>query len=86
MARVSNKRDYVGKLKKAYPTIDGETICWTHELGSGMLLRQCVIDSQGVDLGPVQRCNVKTGHYVPDSGEYRDKILQADAPLRVVSE
>ena len=83
MPRVSRKSDYVGKLKKAYPTMDGEQIVWTHELGGSVLIRQRVVDAQGVDLGPVVRCNAKTGHYVPDAGEYRGKILLADAPLKV---
>lgn len=58
---------------------------WTHDLGEPKLIGQPrVLDSQGVDLGVVLRCNIKTGDYVPGVGEYRGQTLTADAPLRVV--
>lgn len=58
---------------------------WTHELGEPKLIGQPrVLDSQGVDLGLVLRCNIKTGDYVPASGIYSGQTLTADAPLRVV--
>lgn len=58
---------------------------WTHELGEPRLVDQPrVIDSQGVDLGFVLRCNIKTGDYQPACGPYRGQTLAADAPLKVV--
>lgn len=60
---------------------------WTHELGEPKLIGQPrVVDSQGVDLGLVLRCNIKTGDYVPASGIYSGQTLTADAPLQVVFE
>lgn len=63
---------------------EGHQPIWTHEFGEAILLAQYrVCDAQGVDLGAVERCNIKTGEFVPARGEYRGQTLIADAPLRV---
>ncbi len=75
------------RYTKRDPRIDleGHQPIWTHEFGDAILINEYrVVDSQGVDLGPVMRCNIKTGEFVPARGEYRGQTLIADAPLRVM--
>lgn len=63
---------------------EGHQPIWTHEFGEAILLAQySVSDAHGVDLGAVERCNIKTGEFVPARGDYRGQVLWADAPLTV---